>query len=410
MRILAIAIASSGLLVAPMAMADCDRELDRIEQRVEQANLDPQNETRLLSWLERQREVYEDASGRECSQVASEITRQMQEYGYFSTAGTDTTATFDRQVAITEQTRQSGARQTSDIELDEAEVLVDAPASEVTVDQPAARVNVEQQPADVDVKMQEPRVVVQVPEPEVRVTQPSPNVTVSQPDPEVTVNQPDPIVNVQQPDPNVTVEQADPQVLVRQDEPDVRVQDSPTRVNVETAEPRVQVDQSGTAQVQVREQERDQQRSQQLAQQRGQQDQRATQQQRQQDQRMAQQDRQQDQRTAQQERQGSQSGMQANQLVGMTVVDQRGRTIGEVSEVLKEQRGDQLFVLVSVDSSSDLDSEEILLGARDLERDQGSLKTRQNARELDRAGNFALQNYQPASNNETVRLAGSDVD
>jgi hypothetical protein len=169
MRTLAFALAASGMLAAPLAMANCDSELDRIETRLEQSGTSPQQKQRLLDWIEEQRQAHRAATPQECAQVAAEIDRQMTGYGYFGAAGS-----------------------TVGENLDGADAMASA--------QPSA--------PQVDVQMQAPTIVIHVPEPdngtqqpEISVTQADPDVTVTGGDPEITVQQSDPVVEVRQENP-----------------------------------------------------------------------------------------------------------------------------------------------------------------------------------------------------------------
>lgn len=364
MKTLAIAIA--GVLAAPAAMANCDTQIERIESRVQAADMDPRNETVLTQWLQQQRAEHAGSSAAQCTQLAAEIERQMQEKGYFANASQP------RAQPLQSGAQQSGTPQASALQPGQSGIAVEAAPTEVVVQQPAAQIDVQQRPAEVEVQMQQAEVVVQVPDPQVQVTQPAPQVTVNQPDPKVRVVQNDPMVSVNQPEPKVNVTQGEPEVTVQQGEPQVSVREQQAIVDVQQGEPQIEVQQADGGNVSVGESGSSAASA-----------------------ALASGNRSAD-TIGNTDMQGSPTGssraeparafatageanddhVAARELVGHTVVDIHGATVGRVTEALKRPGDGQVYVRVDVAASSDLDSEELVLGVDKLERNAGNLLVR----------------------------------
>jgi hypothetical protein len=388
MKLIAIAIASSGLLAAPAVMANCDRELDRIEARVQNSNAPQQQKTNLLEWVEEQRSAHRDATSAQCTQLAAEMDRQVsdrlaaaqdrsgQPVAGMSQSGTDasgTQATTASTQATTTATQQPldqpqtlGATAQTGQDRDRADIAVQAPPAQVSVQQPPPSVDVQQQSAQVDVHLDPPSVVVEVPESEVQVTQREPRVSVTQSEPQVTVIQGEPEVSLHQPDPIVSVQQAEPQVEVRTTDPTVNVHEQDAVVSVQPSQPLT--DTQGTAAVA---------------------DPAAP--------------------GMHGSRPLSQEQVTAAELQGQSVVNIQGHVIGEVAEVLRERDSNQMFVRVQVDPSVDLSARQLMLEVNDLERNADNLLVRSNLDELEQAGSFAEQRFEPAEG-ETLQLAAPTDD
>jgi hypothetical protein len=352
MRKLALALATSSLLAAPLAMANCDSELDRIESRLEQSGTSPQQKQRLRDWIGDQRVLYRDATTSECAEVAAEIDRQMSGHGYFSAAAPGAPARVD---------------------LDGADVAVTAPPSDVRIEQPTAQVDVTQPAPQVSVQMQSPRIVIHVPEPDVQVNQQQPEVSVSHAEPQVSVTQDEPEIRVQQADPVVSVQHADPQVEVRRAETGVDGQPLTSVVTVDPSEPlaadvppssdrmsttdapRFTADTGPTTQL------------------------------------------------------DDSPVVDATRLNGVTVVNIEGHVLGVVSEVLQERDSERVVVRVQANQSIGLGTPDLLLHADELERNAGNLLTRNALGELQQANRIAEERLAPVAGVQ-VELAASDED
>lgn len=367
MKTLAIAIA--GVLAAPVVMANCDTQIDRIEARVEAADMEPRNEQVLMDWLKQQRVEHAGSTAAQCTQLASEIERQMQQKGYF---------------AATSQTQpwQSGTPQANTLRAGQSGIAVDAAPAEVLVQQPAAQIDVQQRPAEIEVEMQQAEVLVEVPEPQVRVTQLPPKVTVNQPDPKVRVVQQDPIVSINQPDPEVTVTQGEPEVTVQQGEPQISVHDQPAIVDIQQREPQVDLQQAdeGSAALASGNRSADTIGN------------------------MGMEDSEYD-RARAFANPGVDNGdyVAASELVGHTVVDNNGATVGRVTEVLKRPGDGQVYVRVDVAATRDLGSEELVLGVDKLERNAGNLLVRgEPSQVLTAAAELRIDDLEPADSEQVV--------
>lgn len=122
------------------------------------------------------------------------------------TASAQNTQQQDQQQANQQgQTQQSG---------DAPQVFVEQQPPQVQVQQPQPKVTAEQKKMQVDVQTGEPQVSVQQPQPEVRVEQPEPEVSIQQAEPRVIVENAEPQVEVHQAKPEVTVNRAEPQIRV----------------------------------------------------------------------------------------------------------------------------------------------------------------------------------------------------
>lgn len=426
-----LAIAIAGVLAAPMAMANCDTQLDRIEARVQAADMEPRNEQVLVDWLQQQRVAHAGATVTQCTQLAAEIERQMQEKGYF--------ASVSQQPGMqAPDPQQTGAPQASTLEARRSGVAVEAAPAEVVVQQPAADIDVQQQPAEVEVEMQQAEVLVQVPDPRVQVTQAPPQVTVNQPDPKVRVEQKDPMVSIDQPEPDVTVTQGEPEVTVQQGEPQVSVHEQPAIVDVQQGEPQVEVQQADGGNVAVGESEvtgpsaslagagsadtigrmgmedeesvdpwaptssgasdsslaseSDTATDSSLA--AGSDMASGSKSSEWEDDRA---------RAFANPAAGDSEQVAASELVGHTVVDSNGATVGRVREALKRPGDDQVYVRIDVAGTSDLDARELVLGVDRLERNAGNLLVRGEPDQvLTAAAEMQVDDLEPADSEQVV--------
>ncbi|SFU94519.1 PRC-barrel domain-containing protein [Halomonas korlensis] len=216
-------------------------------------------------------------------------------------------------------------------------------------------VQVEEQPADV------------------QVDQEAPDVTVEQEPPEVTIEQPEPEVTIDQPEPNVEIQEAEPEVTVE-----------------DTGEPEVTVESSGEPEVTVEEESQDQQ---------------------QQDQ---QQQDQQDQAQQQQETTSSSDSalmsMQVSDLEGMTVNNQDGEEIGEVSQISQHNQSGDLYVIVGVGGFLGIGRTEIAMALDEMEM-QGEdlvLKTNRTQDEIEQSSeDYNEDDYTQVDSDMTLSEASS---
>lgn len=382
MRRLTIAIAA--VLAAPVAMANCDNELERIEQRVTASGMDPRNQQVLTDWLDQQRVEHATASPSQCMALAAEIERQMQDKGYFARASAPAGAP-GRSPAVAAASGQAGA-QSRQVGTTPTGVAEATSPTEVAVQQPPAQVDVQQKPAEVAVAMQPAEVTVRVPDPIVRVVQPPPQVTVNQPDPKVTVQQQDPVVTVQQSEPEVQVSQGEPQVEVQQGEPQVLVQNQPAQVDVDRGETSVVNRQAhgGTVRVGT---SRDPRETALVATEPGA-----------------------PASTASVDAWGNaaataQGEVAASALVGLAVKDDAGQPVGEITEALKQPTDDAVFVRIDVDPASGATEDPLLVPVAGLERRDGELQLRGEPEAVAESSTVRVDTLEPAGD-VTVQLAG----
>ncbi|HSP57838.1 MAG TPA: DUF6470 family protein [Halomonas sp.] len=167
-------------------------------------------------------------------------------------------------------------------------------------------VQVEEQPADIQVEQE------------------APDVTVEQEPPEVTIEQPEPEVTIEQPEPNVEIQQAEPEVTVE-----------------DSGEPEVTVESSGEPEVTVEDEEESQDQSTE------------------------------EQEQTQQESAASSSSalmsMQVSDLEGMTVINQDGEEIGEVSQISQHNQSGDLYAIVGVGGFLGIGRTEIAMTVDEME-------------------------------------------
>jgi hypothetical protein len=360
MRKLALAFATSSLLAAPLAMANCNFELDRIEARVEQSGTPPQQKQRLLDWIDDQRDAHRNATSQECVEIAAEINRQMIDYGYFGATAPSGPWQSDRV-----------GSDLGEADLEALEIAVTAPASDVRIDQPSAQVDVRQQAPRVDVQMQAPRIVVQVPEPDIQVTQQRLQVFVTQAEPQVTVTQGEPQIRVHRRDPVVSVQLAEPQVEVRRGEASIQSRQPPAAGTVDPSVPETAARPATTPRLLPRE------------------------------------TRQAVMPSVGPTTQLAAGPVDAAQLRGVSVINIEGHVLGVVSEVLTERDSNRVLVRVQANQSIGLDARQLLLDTAELERNAGNLLARSTLRDLQQAAPVAEDSLEPARG-EQVILARSD--
>lgn len=149
------------------------------------------------------------------------------------------------------------------VDVPDPEVSVNQRAPEVTVKQPEPTVTVSQAKPDVKVQQRAPLITVEqakptvsvdIPEPTVTVTMPDPDVEVAEGKPQVDVQQPKPRVRFVRPEPKVVVKEAQPQVEISRAQPEVDVNTSDkanANVEVSQGKPQVDVQSAGKADVEV---------------------------------------------------------------------------------------------------------------------------------------------------------------
>jgi hypothetical protein len=374
MRKLALALATSSLLAAPLAMANCNSELDRIESRVEQSGTSPQQKQRLLEWIDDRRDEFRYATPQECAQIAAEINRQMTDYGYFSATGGGQQPGF-------------AGSDPGEADLEALEIAVTAPASDIGIDQPAAQVDVRYPAPEVDVQMQSPQIVIQVPEPDIQVTQQQPEIFVTQAEPRVSVRQGEPEIRVHQPDPVVSVQHAEPQVEIRRG--GASMQAGQAQSHAETGQPQPQAQPPAVVTVDPSVPVADAQAAapaRPLP--------RET-------------------REAVMPEVGPTRQLAAGQVVdaaqlrGVTVINIEGHVLGIVSEVLTERDSERVLVRIQANQSIGLNARQLLIDTADLERNAGNLLVRSSLRDLEQVGPIDDDRLRPALT-EQVQLAGSD--
>ena len=409
MKTLALAIA--GLLATPVALANCDIELQQIEQRVKSADMDPQNEQVLVDWLAEQRIENATTPAAQCTALAAEIERQMREKGYFVAAASLESDPLGTDPAYAGTTGEAQGD----------EIAIAASPAEIVVQQPAADVDVTQQPAEVQVEMEPAEVLVQVPEPRVKVTQPPPQVTVHQPDPTVTIEQQDPQVSVDQAEPNVSISQGEPQVRIEQGEPQVSVQQSDPIVDVQSSDPEVEVQQADGGTVAIGESagesalagtetnDSEYAYGESAAQLGSDTDSMAS----------AEDDgapeaiwEREEARDGLDEQVGTFDASGARQvavseLVGDIVVDENGQRVGRVIEALTESGSDAVYLRVDVAATSDMESDELVLAVHDLKADHsGQLRVNGDSELVFNAAASRSSDGMHPADGETALLAG----
>lgn len=145
-----------------------------------------------------------------------------------------------------------------------ARLAVIVPEPDVTVEQEAPQVEVEQARPDVEVTPGRPVVTVNQAEPNVTVELAPPRITIDIPKPEIVVEMPDPTVDVAMREPRVSVTQPEPNVEVEQGEVRLQMGDETTTgedeqadIDIEQDEATVQLESAENADVNVQDVEPD---------------------------------------------------------------------------------------------------------------------------------------------------------
>ncbi len=207
------------------------------------------------------------------------------------------------------------AQDPADAEKQETQTETQQPSSEQASSEQdnEMEVQVEEQPADVQVEQE------------------APDVTVEQEPPEVTIEQPEPEVTIEQPEPNVEIEEAEPEVTVE-----------------DTGEPEVTIESSGEPEVTVEEESQDQSPEEQ-------------------DQPPEPEEQEQAQQEPTSSADSALMSMQVSDLEGMTVTNQDGEEIGDISHISQHNQSGDLYAIVGVGGFLGIGQTDIAMAIDEME-------------------------------------------
>lgn len=164
---------------------------------------------------------------------------------------------------------------------------------------------------------------------EVLVEQEASDVTVEQEPPDVTIEQPEPEVTITQPEPNVEIKEAEPEVTVE-----------------DTGEPEVTIESSGEPEVTVEEESQDEPPE---------------------EQEQPPEEQEQMQQEAASSSSSALMSMQVSDLEGMTVTNQDGDDIGDISHISQHNQSGDLYAIMGVGGFLGLGQTEIAMGINEME-------------------------------------------
>lgn len=241
--LLAVAVATCG--TTAYAQQDCQQQITRIEQEIQQQQLNQQRQTEVRDLLRAARQNQVD-----CQAYVSRAEQLMNQ-------GTQT-AIGQPHIAPTPPAEQpspaASQAPVQEPDLDPRQVVQQQAQGPRQPQDETLNVEVDQAPAQVDVQTRAPRIVVKQQPAEVTVKQKPPVVEITQHEPEITVEQPKPEVQVNRAQPDVEVTQSKPEVVVRQAEPEVHVVQPEATARVQTEQAGQQVArQSGQSQLSLEE-------------------------------------------------------------------------------------------------------------------------------------------------------------
>lgn len=209
------------------------------------------------------------------------------------------------------------AQDPADAEKQETQTETQQPSSEQASSEQdnEMEVQVEEQPADVQVEQE------------------APDVTVEQEPPEVTIEQPEPEVTIEQPEPNVEIQEAEPEVTVE-----------------DTGEPEVTIESSGEPEVTVEDEEESQDQSPE-----------------EQDQPPEPEEQEQAQQEPTSSADSALMSMQVSDLEGMTVTNQDGEEIGDISHISQHNQSGDLYAIVGVGGFLGIGQTDIAMAIDEME-------------------------------------------